>query len=430
MKVETLSSGPCRMKLIVNADAAETRPDYEQVVAEYVRHGRLPGFRPGKAPQAVVVQHYRNEVDSDVRGRLIGKFYRAALDQAKIRAEAVVDVTDVIFTPETGISFVAVVDVAPEFKLPKYKKIPIKVETPVVTDEQVSAQIDRLRNMVAHFEDAPGRKAARGDMICIDYVGSCGGKPLEELAPDAAGLAKGTDFWTQIDEPEFIPGLVLALEGLGAGDSKEVPVKFGKDFRLEAVRGREVVYRVQVKNVRVRHLPADEEVCKRFGMESLDAMRERFRKDLLATAETQERGRQEQEVIDFLLKRTEFELPQSVVAEETNLAVRGILRDIVGRGASREEIAKNRDQILGAATNVSRDRVRIRYILSRIAEEEKVQTTDAEVTERLERLAAQYRVTLEKIRSEIEKNHGMEGVISEIRNEKTLALLVAEAKTK
>ena len=428
MKVDTKSSGPCRVKLIVKAEATETRPDYEEIVKLYVQKGRLPGFRPGKAPRAVVETRYRADIDADVRSRLIGKFYREAIKDAKIPAVAVVDVTDVIFSPQTGISFVAVVDVAPEINLPKYKKIPLKIETPVVTDEQVKAQVDRLRNMMARFEDAATQPAARGDLVCIDYSGVCDGKPLQEIVPDAAGLATATDFWAQVEEPEFIPGLALALEGMKPGDTKEIKVKFEKEFHQEAMRGRKVDYQVTAKNVRHRILPSDEDVCKRTGFANLDELRTRSRKDLFTAAEQREQSRQQQEVVDFLIKRTEFDLPESVVIEETNLTMRGMLRDIVGRGATREEIEKNREAILGAATTASKDRVRLRYILSRIAEEEKVQVADAEVEQRLQEMAAQYRTPIEKLRATIEERHGYESLISDIRNEKILTQLVEDAK--
>ena len=430
MKVDTRANGPCRVKLIVKAESAETRPDYEEIVTLYVQKGRLPGFRPGKAPRPVVETRYRAEIDADVRSRLIGKFYREAIKETKLAAVAVVDVTDVIFSPETGISFVALVDVAPEIKLPKYKKIPLKVETPAVTDEQVSAQVDRLRNMMARFEDASTQPAARGDLICIDYTGTCDGKPLQEVAPEAAGIASGVDFWAQVEEPEFIPGLALALEGLKPGDTKEIKVKFEKDFHIEAMRGRKVEYRVQAKNVRRRILPSDEDVCQRAGFSNLEELRTRSRKELLAAAEQREQARQQQEVVDFLLKRTEFDLPESAVAEETNLTMRGMLRNIVGRGATREDIEKNREAILGAATTASKDRVRLRYILSRIAGEEKIQVADAEVDQRLQAMAAQYRMPVEKLRATIEERHGFESLTADIRNEKALAMLVEEAKTR
>lgn len=430
MKVETRPSGPCRVKLTIRAEAVETRPDYEKVVQEYIQHGRLPGFRPGKAPRQVVETRYRMHINDDVRGHLISKFYREAIRDAKLAAVAVLDVTDVIFSPETGISFVALVDVAPEFKLPKYKKIPIAIETPVVTDEQVNAQLDRLRNMMARFEDAGNDPAARGDLVSINYTATCDGRPLQEVVPAAADLASGTDFMAQVEEPELIPGLGLGLEGLKPGDEKVIPVKFAPDFHLEALRGRQTAYHVQVKSVRHRILPAEEDICRQTGFASLDELRARSRKDLTAAAERREQARQQQEVVDFLLKRTEFDLPESVVSEETNLTVRGMLHDIVGRGATREDIEKSRDAILGAATTAAKDRVRLRYILSRIAGEEKITVAEAEVEQRLQTMAAQYRMTVEKLRATIEERHGFEALNADIRNEKALALLVADAKVR
>lgn len=428
MKVETQPSGACRVKMIVNAEASETRPDYEEIVGIYVKQGRLPGFRPGKAPRPVVERHYRPQIDGDVRSRLIGKFYQQARKQSGIKPVAVVDVTDVIFSPETGISFVAVVDVAPDFKLPKYKKIPLKIETPTVTDEQVTTQVDRLRNYLARFDDASDQAAAKGDLVCLDYTATSDGKPLKEVAPDVGPLAEGTDAWMQLSDPEQIPGIVEAVVGAKGGETRELKMKFEKDFHVEALRGKKAVYSIDVKQVRRRVMPADEDVCKRLGIENMETLRANSRKELLSQAEAQEQERQRNEVIDFLLKRTDFDLPQSVVAEETNLTVRGMLRDVVRRGATREDIEKNRDAILGAATTASKDRVRLRYILSRIADEEKIEATDDEVGQRLDDLARQYRTTPDKLRADLEERQGMEALRSDLRAEKALAKLIADAK--
>jgi trigger factor len=264
----------------------------------------------------------------------------------------------------------------------------------------------------------------------MDYTATCDGKPLQEICPDFANLAVATDFWAAVDEPEFIPGLALALEGAKAGDAREVKVRFEKDFQVEALRGKKAVYSVKIKQIRSRIMPEDADVCKRIGMEDMNTLRDHIRKDLLAAAETRERDRQRQEVVDFLIKRTEFELPQSVVDEETNLTIRGMVQDVVGRGATREDIAKNREALQSAAANAAQDRVRLRYILARIAEEEKVEVADAEVEVRLKEMAAQYRMPLEKLRATIEERHGIEALRSDIRNEKALNALVEEAKSK
>ncbi len=428
MKAETKASGACRVKLSVRAEASETRPDYEKIVGEYIQHGRLSGFRPGKAPRAIVESRYRSEIAADVRSNLIRKFYHEAVKETSLVPVAVLDVTDVLFSPETGISFVALVDVAPEFKLPKYKKIPLQVVTPAVPEEQVNAQLERFRDMLAKMEDGHDQPAARNDFVQIDFTAACDGRPLQEVVPESAALATGTDFLLQVAEPERIPGLGVALEGAKKGDEKSVTVSFGTDFHVEPLRGKSAVYQVRVKAVRQRILPTDEVVCQRAGFASLDDMRAQIRKNMLASAEQQEVARQQKEVVEFLLKRTEFDLPESVVSEETNHTVRAMMRDVIERGGTREDLAKNRDSILETATTASKDRVRLRYILARIAEEEKITVSPAEVNQRLEDLAAQYRMPVSKVRETMEARHGLDTLASDIRSEKALALLVEDAK--
>ncbi len=430
MKAETKVSGPCRVKLAVRAEATETRPDYEKIVGEYVQHGRLPGFRAGKAPRALVETRYSKEIAADVRSKLISRFYHEAIKETTLTPVAVLDVTDVLFTPSTGISFVALVDVVPEFKLPKYKKIPLQVEAPVVPEEQVNAQLGRFRDMLAKLEDGADQPAARNDFVQIDFTATCEGRPLQDVVPEAAALATATDFLVQVAEPENIPGLGIALEGAKKGDQKAVPVAFDKNYHVEALRGKAAVYQVLVKAVRQRILPTDEVVCQRAGFANLDEMRAQISKNLLAAAERQELARQQKEVVEFLLKRTEFELPESVVTEETNHTIRAMMRDVIDRGGTREDLAKNRDSILETATTASKDRVRLRYILARIAADEKITVTPAEVNQRLEELAAQYRMPVKKVRETMEARHGLETLISDMRSEKALSMLVADAKAR
>jgi trigger factor len=428
MKVESKASGACRVRLSVRTEASETRPEYDRILADYTRHGRLPGFRPGKAPRALVESRYRQEIGADVRSNLIRKFYQKAVKEAGLSPVAVVDVTDVLFAPETGIEFVVMLDVAPEFPLPKYKQIPLQGKPPSVPEEQVTAQLERFRDMMARFEESADEPAARNDFVQVDFTASCDGRPLAEAVPEAAAVASGTDFLLQVSEPGSIPGLGLGLEGVRKGEEKSVPVTFGPEFHLEAVRGKSAVYQVRVKAVRRRVQPADDVICERLGCETLDGVRERIRKNLLAGAEQEELARQRQEVADYLLKRTEFDLPESVLAEETNNTVRAMMHEMIERGGKREDLAKNRAAILENATTASKDRVRLRYILARIADEEKVSVSPEEVNARLELLAAQYRMPVQKVRETIEARHGVEALASDIRSDKTMALLLEQAK--
>ncbi|MDD5705539.1 MAG: trigger factor [Kiritimatiellae bacterium] len=435
MKVESHKAGPCRVKLIVNAGADETRPEQEKVLREYLTHGRVPGFRPGKAPREVIERHYQRGLTDDIRSALISKLHRQAIESERLKVANIVDVTDVIFSPDTGISFVLVVDVVPEFKLPKYQKITLKVNEVNVTDEQVEAQMGMLRRSVTRYEDTDGAVAA-GDIAQIDYSATCDGKPMAEAVADSGRYAADTDFWAQASEPEFIPGMSKALIGLKAGDTRDVPVAFDKEFRLEALRGRKAVYRVNVKHVRRALPPEDTELAKHMGFDEIGKLRERLRETLMRGAQQKEDARQRQEVSEYLLKKCEFELPQSVVAEETQRALRMLLGDITQRGGTREFVEKNREEIIGTATTTAQQRTRLNYILAAIAAEQKIEISEADLEKEIDELAmgmrtrGEHDMTAKKLREQMVENRGIEHLRHDMLGAKTLDWLVADAKTK
>lgn len=429
MKVETQSVSPCRVKLIIKADASETHADYEAGIKRYMQEGRVRGFRPGKAPRAVIEREYRQEIDADIRQRLISTFSRRAVEEQKLALVSMVDVTDILFSPETGISYVLVCDVAPDFKLPKYQKISVKTNEPVVSDEDVDGRITVLRRSISKYEEgAPDGVVASGDVARIDFTALSDGKPLKELAENAALFSEGTGFWMQVSEPEMIPGVSLAVAGMKIGEERTIKTKFPKDFRIEALQGVKAVYTVTLAGFRQQIPATDNELCTHMQVADMAALRTALRERMQHQAEAEESNRRQQEVIDYLLKKTDFELPESEVAEETNQTVRTMLRGIINRGGTREELEKNRDQLLATATSTSRDRLRLRYILARIAEDAQVEVTPDDVQKKIEEFALQSQVTPEQMRETIEKRYGLESLRADVRAEKTLEFLVNSAK--
>ncbi len=429
MKVETQTISPCRVKLRIKADAAEIHDDYEAVMRRYLREARVRGFRPGKAPRAVVEREYHREIDADIRQRLVSVFARRAVEEQKLALVSMVDAADILCTSETGISFDLVCDVAPDFKLPKYQKIPLKLIEPTVDDSAVEERIAALRRHVSKFEEGTaGGAVAADDVARIDFTAVSDGKPLKELAENAALYSEGTGFWIQVSEPEMIPGVALALAGMKIGDEKEIKTKFPKDFKVEALQGVKATYTVKLAGFRHLIPATDAELCEQMKVADLDALRKIFREQMQQQAEADEKNRREQEVIDFLLKKTEFELPESEVAQETGNTIRSMVRNVMNRGATREDLEKNRDALLASATTTSKNRLRLRYILTRIAEEAKITTSDEEVEAKIAEFAVQNQTTPVKVREIIEKQHGIENLRVDIRVEKTLAFLVESAK--
>lgn len=434
MKVETQKAGDCRVKLIINAGPEETRPDYEKATGEYVKYGRIPGFRPGKAPLEVIARRYQREIDEDIRQRLIGRFYRQAIESEKLKVAGIVDVTDVLFSPGTGISFVMTVDLVPEFKLPKYRKLPVKINPVAVDDAKVAGQLDSLRASLTRYEptDTP---VAKGDMVQIDYAATSGSQPLAEVVPGSGRLAAGTGFWTHAAQPEFIPGLAEALVGLAANDTRELAVKFPKDFPGEAVRGVKALYTFTVKAVRRGVPPTDEALVQQIGFESLDALQARIRENLQRDAEREEEQRQQQEVADCLLKKCDFPLPQSVVAAETQRTLRRMLGELGQHEGVNEYVEKNREAILNNASASAANRVRLNYILSAIAAAEKIEVSTGDLDGQIAMVANYYAsrgekdLTPAKLRERLAEGEGLEMMRQDLLNGKVVQWLLADAQS-
>jgi trigger factor len=173
----------------------------------------------------------------------------------------------------------------------------------------------------------------------------------------------------------------------------------------------------------------NEEFFRLFNVADEAGLREDIRQRTLAMRQEQERERLRDETARFLLDNTTCHLPESLVAQETNLRVRDMVRRGIWEGATREQIAERRDEILQAAQTSSADRVKLSYILARIAEEERIEVTPAEIEARVKLMASASNTTPEALRAELEKENRMESVVSDIRGAKALDFVLENAKT-
>lgn len=426
MKVSVEQVNPCRRVLSIEVPADVVASEFQAVVGEFARHARIQGFRPGKAPAAIVERKYAKEILDETRERVVPRAYREAVEQQKIRVAAILDVSDVQVQRDAPLVFRVTLDVHPDFTLPAYRGVSVQAKAVEVKPEDVEQVVTSLRERQGKFEDNPQRVAAKGDIAIIDYVGTCEGKPVGELATDRAELGQGKDFWVLLLEGyEFLPGIVKALEGCKVGETRELKVAWPADFAVAALAGREAVYTLTVTMVRERHLPElDDAFAKAAGADTLDDLRAKVRESLMAVAENSERGRQKDEILKWLLEHTDLkDLPQSTIEEQARHIIRDVVAQNIRRGASKEEIEAHRDDIFKNAAQSSADRVRMDYILSRIADEEKVSVDEDEVTRHLAEMAARHGMTPQRLRADLEKREAMDALRRSVRLEKTLDLV-------
>ena len=280
MNVSIEDAGPCRKVMHIDVGAEDVASDYDKILKAYAREARIPGFRKSKAPAHLVEARFRKNIEEDARQELIPRCYREALDNQKVEPVAIVGVENVVFSKESGLQFDVTLDVATEFKLPKYKKITVKAEKVEVTDAQVDEQVDGLRKRLSTYEDVTDRPLEEGDLANIDYSGVSDGVPVKDLAEEASGLGEGTDFLVMMGEPEYLPGIKDGLVGASIGDTRTLEVNFPETYHVAPLAGKSATYDIEIKSIRGSCLPEiDEEFLKKLDVESEDTLRSRIRTD-------------------------------------------------------------------------------------------------------------------------------------------------------
>lgn len=435
MKFETKESSPCVMALSVKAEADETKAPYQKVLNVFMREASIPGFRKGKVPLNIIKQKFQQEIAHECQQACFSEFYPKALKESGLDAVNLQNVTDVLFTPETGFSCTALVEVKPTFDLPKYKKLAIKAGDATVTDEQVTERVESFRKAFAKFEDAKeGDAIAEGDFVQFDYAGALDDKaktPLAEVAPDQKAVCGATGFWTQLEEGRFLPEILDALKGMKAGETKDdVKVKFPKDNAPETLKGKKCVYTVTVKGFRRRTLPDDATFAADAKAESLDALRAQIREQMEKDAAAAELENRKGQAIELLLKKADFAVPPSLVQRQ----IQSYLQDLAQRaqysGMSADYIEQNRDKILADAEANAVRQVRLSYILLGIAKAENIEATDADVNAGLEKMAAgsNGKTTAADLLKQLQEHDQVDLYKEQLRAEKAIDLILSEAK--
>jgi len=217
-------------------------------------------------------------------------------------------------------------------------------------------------------------------LVQVDFDAACDGQPLAEIAPKAAGLGQARDYWIRADERAFLPELGDALVGTSVGDQKEIGVDFAQDFSLPELAGKHAVYTVSIKAVREPKLPElNESFVKGLGVETAEQFRERVRERLQQSAEASEQRQRRDQIVRYLLEKTQIDVPESLVQAQTRSTVYDLVRHNRMRGISQEEIESHRDEIFGAAAQSAVETVKLRHILRRVAAEESLEASEGSV---------------------------------------------------
>jgi trigger factor len=403
--IENLAA--CKKRVRVDVPAAKVDETLEEVVSAFQREAKLPGFRPGKVPKTVILKNFGKAVEEEARKKLLNESYKEAIRTHKLHVAGSVDIEDVKFAKGQDFQYTATLETAPEFELPEYKGLRVKRELRTVTEEDITRALDVLRDRTASFQDV-NRPAKEGDFVVVNYTGTSEGKPLTDFAPTARGLTQQTGFWIEVKPGSFIPGFTEQLVGASKGEKRTVNVDFPQEFVAPQLAGKKGTYEVEIVEVKEKTLPPlDDAFAKSYNAESLEKLREGVRRDLQNELDLKITRSLRNQVVEALSRQVQCELPESLVADQTKHVIYDIVLENQQRGISKEKIDEQKDEIFNYAQHNAKERLKVSFLLGRVAEKENIRVEQDELLREIHSIAEQRGEKVEKILRDLQKNNGL-----------------------
>lgn len=413
----------CQVTLRVEVPASRVSTARKTVAKEFQQHAKVPGYRPGRAPESVINSRFAKDIQSQLTDKLLRDTINEAIKEKNLRVITVSKVEEVKIGADDTLSYTATIVTTPAFTLPDYSKIEIELAKNAVTEADVDKAMDNLREPHASYEPIEDRGLAMGDFAVVTYEGSIDGKPLNEVIPDAPAFLVGRqNSWIRMDAESFIKGFTEALLGAKADEEIEFDLTVADDFPAEPLRGKTLHYKVKVHALNQRALPewTDELAGKIVEGKTPAELRELVKKNLEDMAERDFEGRKRALAVQTLLAKVECDLPAHLVEREMNGILQDIVRENQGRGISDEEISKHQDEIVGVAQQNAQERVRSRFLLLRIAEQEKLQVSEQDLIGRIAEMSARYEIPAKKLIKDLQQHDGIEPLKEQVLAGKAL----------
>lgn len=431
MNTDVKDINETRKAITVSFTAEEVTGLENKLVKDFMGQAKIPGFRPGKAPEKMVRARFAKDMAQELSQRVVSKAHQEGVARAEFEVFQLVEVDAGEIAPGAEASVTFTVDVLPEFELPDYEGIKVTNEPTEPKEEEIEKLIQEMLNQRAEY-NLVEKAAEKGDYVRCLYEGKIGEELVADLVPEAPIYGTQKVTWEEAGA-EHAPGVRAVIDGLvgmKAGDEKEVSMEFPSDFKPEALAGKTALYAIKVEEVREKVLPEmDEALLLSLGVADEAELRTRIGENIENQKKQQNARSERQQVTEVLLKAVDFPIPESGVESETDTVLRDFMRRNLQQGVAAEEFEKHKEQLHQGASKAAYDRLKSRIILSKIAQKEKIKAEQQDFSRMIMMEAQQNGEKPEKLVKELQKDQGrVNRMRSEIILGKTLDLIVAKAE--
>ena len=422
MRVSVEEINTIKKKMNVEVPEDEVIKEVDSFYRELSRKAKIKGFRPGKVPRNILERHFKDYVKAEVIQKLIQESYPQALSEAKLHP-----ISNPLIDPgemEGGkpFQYAATIEIKPEIKLEGYIGLKIEGKKEEVKDEEVEERLKNLQNIHAQLKTASDPRPVRpGDFVILDYEASMENKPLDE--------GKATDFTVEVGSGRFIADLEEKLVGLKPEEEKEIEVSFPEDYGYKKRAGKTLSFHVRIKEIKEKILPIlDDEFAKDLGdYSSLEDLRLKVREEIEKEKKLLLERQLKDQVVEQLLQAHSFEIPESLVEEQTRSLVSDTKMRLATQGVDFKNLGLSEEKLQGDYREMAQKQVRTFLILEKIADQEGITVTDGEAEDRIREISERIHQKFDVVKRYYEKNGLIPEVKAGIMSEKILSFLLEKA---
>ncbi len=414
----------CTREVEVEVPADEVARSFRTVTKRYQKNARIPGFRSGKVPESLIRSRFAEQIRQDVMEAVLPDHFRNAIESQNLRPISQPQVTGIEFEEGKPLHFKAAFEVLPEISIDGYQDVKVDRPSTELHDDEVEAELARIRDSRSTMEPVTEeRPLADGDFAQITFTGNV--QPAEGDAP-AEQPIKGEDVLVQIGGPNTLESFNEVLRGATVGQELTFEVTYPEDFNERKLAGKRVAYDLEVKGIKKKIEPElNDEFAKELGpYESFENFKQQLREHLVTDKQRKVQGDTTNRLIDALVKRFDFPVPESMVQSQIDARLDRGLRALASQGMRTEDMRNlDFDRLRAAQRDSATNEVKGSILLDRIADVENVTVPDEEVDQELQAIALQMREPVESLRVRLTEDGSLARIRERLRREKMGALL-------
>jgi trigger factor len=413
-------TSPTTRKLEINIPSSVIEKEISNAYNKLRSSAKIPGFRVGKVPQSILEKKFGKDVEAQVLEKIVPEFYTKAVQEAHIVPISFPDIGGTLkLVKNQPLSFTATVEVKPEIKDLTYEGIALKEKTFTVEENEVDTALKTLQESRAILNVTEG-PVKEGDMAVIDYNSFIDNKEINEL--------QTKDYPFIIGSHALPKEFTDALSGKKTGDTFEMNIHFEKDLPNKTVAGKDVLFKVSVKEMKERILPQlDDEFAKGFNFNSTDELKKHVRENLGKRKESRRDSEYKKEIVDHLINNNSLETPHSLVQKE----LESLIDEAKQNSLSQGQAVKTDEELRKEYEPAANKNVKTMLILDAIGQKEKIEVTEDDVNRAVEEVAAQHQIKPDEVKKlYITQEGSLNGLKHRLYSGKVLDLVLSRADIK